>query len=727
MESEIKYCRLVNSGRLNDRFLTIQVKSSSEPEKSNMGKLYCLIEITKPWNSSYQIGQSIINTLTREYYKGDSTSILVNFEKALKKVNENLSYITQNGETEWIGSLNGILSLILDDQIHIATTGKVYACLLRNNKVTNISESEGEPPHPLQTFGEITSGSLEKKDTILIGSSKLFNYLPLENLHSLLNDNPYNNTVKIAQILQRNKVKNLNLIILQNLASSEQQQPDTIYIDQQKSQFFINLQHQAGELIKSIKETWQNKIHPKIKNGLEKSKILKQSKELSAKTFHGLKKQIDHHKENILSKLKKPELEIEDKTPYNIYHYTQKNSAHSANIFGNFGKSLVNNKILENTKNMFSVFLHWLLAKKNRSLAYMGIIAVLVIILVANVGILRQKQDSKNKEIASQNTISLIKENYSQATLALNYNKEQAKTLFAQIINDSQNIKNNSEIENIAKTSQQKLDELTLTARYDAPKLIANFSDSSLLFFFQNKFITVGKNDGKIYYIDLSDNQVSQHSSLPKSSGNIQTGFSLDDSSNNPYFYTSKNQLFALKDPILAPDQVSPKDGQWENTASIASFSDNLYFLDPTTGQIYKHIKDSDGYRQGEEYLNSAEVDIKNGISMTIDGAVYVLNKDGTAIKLIKGKEQNFALKDIPTPNNKISQPKLIKTSSTDDYLYILDGNRIIEFDKTGKFIKQLAFSQDIKNVQDFIIDKDNKKIYVLSENKLYSSGELTS
>jgi len=49
----------------------------------------------------------------------------------------------------------------------------------------------------------------------------------------------------------------------------------------------------------------------------------------------------------------------------------------------------------------------------------------------------------------------------------------------------------------------------------------------------------------------------------------------------------------------------------------------------------------------------------------------------------------------------------------------VLDGNRIIEFDKTGKFIKQYAFT-GLNNIDDFIIDYDNKNFWILDSNKVY-------
>ena len=137
------YTRLANSQRLTDRYLTIQVKNPSDPEKAKLGRIFTLVEITNPWFPNSQIGQNIINTLSQEYYKQEDDDILISFENSLKKVNQNLTRITQEGETNWIGNLNAALIIISENQIHIAKTGKAEVFLFRDGKIKKIIYGRG--------------------------------------------------------------------------------------------------------------------------------------------------------------------------------------------------------------------------------------------------------------------------------------------------------------------------------------------------------------------------------------------------------------------------------------------------------------------------------------------------------------------------------------------------------------------------------------------------------
>lgn len=83
----INHTRLTTSDRLSDRFLTCQVYQPYDDKNRDKGIIYSQVEILNPWFSASQIGQLIINTLIREYYKANDTSDLNNFETAIKKVN----------------------------------------------------------------------------------------------------------------------------------------------------------------------------------------------------------------------------------------------------------------------------------------------------------------------------------------------------------------------------------------------------------------------------------------------------------------------------------------------------------------------------------------------------------------------------------------------------------------------------------------------------------------
>src|SRR3989344_1314450 len=177
MSYEIQFARVTNSGKLTDRFLTCQHLQSEDVAKSSMGEIFALVEILSPWFPTAQIGKLIINNFAKFYYEGGSTSDLVNFENSLKHINEDLAQITQEGETYWIGNLNGILAGIVESNLHLAPSGKIDAFLFRDGKVNHLTSgiSDTSQSHPLKTFSNVISGELKNHDKILITNKEIFN------------------------------------------------------------------------------------------------------------------------------------------------------------------------------------------------------------------------------------------------------------------------------------------------------------------------------------------------------------------------------------------------------------------------------------------------------------------------------------------------------------------------------------------------------------------------
>ena len=149
--------------------------------------------------------------------------------------------------------------------------------------------------------------------------------------------------------------------------------------------------------------------------------------------------------------------------------------------------------------------------------------------------------------------------------------------------------------------------------------------------------------------------------------------------------------------------------------------------LDSSTGLLWKYPASGDSYGKGTNQVNIDTVDLKNSASLAIDGYVYVLKKDGTAIKLLKGiREQNFNLQTLPG-GDKIAKPLKIMTGQNITDLYILDGGtkdrqnaRVIEFDKNGAYIKQYKLPDKLDQVKDAIIKPTEKKLWVLSSSTIF-------
>lgn len=742
MDYSIKYVRLTSLGKTSDHYLSAQIKTSTEEQTK--GRLFSLVEINNKWFPSAQIGQLIVNSLARSYFGSDSTSDLENFENAIRNTNETLTNIAHEGETNWVGNLNSALALSVDNKFHLSTTGQVNAFLFRKNKTILLNETtDGERPHPLKTFGELTSGSLAAGDKILITTPSIFDYFTKNDVAATIHNNsPYQTALIISKSLKKKTARPLNLIILEVLRledlENQPAEPEVLYLDQQSMEKLATGTRKIKEALARLLGLSARSIKKVSKYSYDFSvKIIAPLVLRMAKKAQGdlgvLLKVIKTKAAPLIKKLapkkiveretSRPETSPElrnnliGKSLYTIHHYSQiKNSqlpAHLSRFFiGYFQKFIQKIKLL----------LNWLLAKKNRIWLYILIISLLFIILVANVGILREKQKKAQQQLSSQELTQDMKNKKDEGRLALLYNdKEKAKKIFNEVVTNLQNKKPvpRSELYDIFAYALGELDKLTSTTRYESYQKISDFPNAEEIFVTDDYIISASPKDNKIYYFDQAAKQLNQHSSIPPSKGDYSAGVLLEKSL-APVFLTTNRALFWLKNPALAPDELRPKSGEWPSAVKIASFSDNLYFMDPIQGQIYKYLKSNDGYEQGETYLDTQQVDIKKSLSLAIDGAIYVLKEDGSVIKLIKGNPQNFSVSGIPTPNDRIAQPKKIWTSDGVNHLFILENNRILKLDKSGRFIAQLAFSTSLNNIKDFWLDYKTNKLYLLNANEVY-------
>ncbi|MFA6492945.1 MAG: hypothetical protein WCV58_02315, partial [Patescibacteria group bacterium] len=224
MNYEIQFAKVTSLGKLSDRFLSSMHTKPQDLTKSTMGEVFSLIEILSPWHSSAQIGQMVINNFSKAYYQDGSTSDLVNFETALKKINDNLAQVTQNGETEWIGKLNGALATIVGDSLILSPSGKIEAYLFRNGKIDHLTQGLNQKVeiHPLKTFSNVVSGQLKVHDKVLIANRSLFENISLESLRQIITLNsPSKAGLQIAKLLRKAKVRNVNLFIIDLLSKEE--------------------------------------------------------------------------------------------------------------------------------------------------------------------------------------------------------------------------------------------------------------------------------------------------------------------------------------------------------------------------------------------------------------------------------------------------------------------------------------------------------------------------
>jgi hypothetical protein len=161
--------------------------------------------------------------------------------------------------------------------------------------------------------------------------------------------------------------------------------------------------------------------------------------------------------------------------------------------------------------------------------------------------------------------------------------------------------------------------------------------------------------------------------------------------------------------------------------AAVDSFFGNFYILDPPANKLWRYLPTADGYSATPESYFPADppVDLTNAVDLAIDGAVYILYKDGRVSKFEGGQPAAFNLTGLDMPLN---NPVSIFTAPNESvqHIYIADtGNhRVVQLNKDGSFVHQFrprdGETISFANLQDIFVDEIGGRLYVLDSNGLY-------
>jgi hypothetical protein len=195
-----------------------------------------------------------------------------------------------------------------------------------------------------------------------------------------------------------------------------------------------------------------------------------------------------------------------------------------------------------------------------------------------------------------------------------------------------------------------------------------------------------------------------------------KTGAIASAKSDNNYFYLTKDAVYKTNESGEDKDEAYKNDDDWSNPKGLGAFGSNLYVLDQGN-DLLKLTAGSDGYGVSS-YLKGDKPDLDNAEDMAIDSSVYILFGNGAIQKYTRGEKDSFSVSALPKP---MKNPTRIFTNEELDNVYVLDkGNaRVLSFDKSGVFKNAYASAQ-ASSAKAIDVNEDDKKIYLLSGNKIY-------
>ncbi|MGP8320901.1 MAG: CHASE3 domain-containing protein [Methanosarcinaceae archaeon] len=727
------------------------------------GKLFLIIEINHNRINSLKIINFLINNLNHNYYNNEKIILKERiktlkvehiFEIALAKTNKNLfEFIAKEKIKINPESINATIGVIFENNIHFTSIGANKSLLiyksqskeneiLQKYQIININEKINDKKPQLKInklFSDIISGSVPNNGYFLFTNETLPEYFSTKQLLKIITKLPPVGAIEqIKNTLSKiNSYVSFFAIIIKNTTLPKNQ---TIKISQENSSYnsaknsitqLNNIEAETEKLLSSSGTISYKQQFLKSKNWILKTIFRKEENIKQKKSTFFLKDEIFLKRKQSIISIKKIYSIVLNIILYIIYLITNIiKILTNKNQLLNFIKNI--KKFFQNTSNKIKYFFKWIkiLNTKNKILFSLACISfILFFINTAYTKINNQKQEEKKQ---LENLIVTIEQKQNQIEAQLLYGNEngakkilnEVKKLFKNLSLEKEYLKKYNEY--LAKNNAQ-LEKIRHAIVIDNPKELANFTKlnnqantSNIILY--NNILYAGDNEQKtIYTINLSDNIATAITDLEHeiSTLNLPT----KDKNNNIYYLnlapsinlssliklnTETNELNNIK--LSLPDET-------KSIVAIAEFNNKLYFLDNKNNQIYKFSKSSKGFTKHDNWLKE-NINLKNAVDLDIDGQIYILSKNGTTEKFIKGEKQDFKLDIINPPLEDASK---IIVSNNMEYIYILEpkNNRLAIFNKKGNFILQYK-SNKFNNLKDFAINEKEKNIYLLNENFVY-------
>ncbi len=734
---------LASKEKLADRFL---VTGTVPKEPGNGPVLLYSIEVTRPWFSESQLVPTITQVLANRYdYIEHSTNPLKSFEAALKNVNDELFALTERGETDWLGHVNALIVLIDQDEVHIAQTGNATAYLFRQRKISQVtdeSQSVAEP-HPLNTFANIISGQVVEGDRLVFSNQDLYALMSLDQIRSAVTDQtPFVAATQIVKTIRRQKITSVSTIIvaIETLATWKRagDEPVVVSIEDVLQSWYKTawkktkpIVHKTGAVLaaawhktkvfgSAAKERWQSSYGPKTKSLLQKG---------AASVSHVTQSATSRTKE-VLSKastrLEEHAQPAKLSSAWNTADrwLTTRLSPVSAALYPL--KPTVQR--LDDAAGNVGSWLRPYIGGKNTRYAIM---AFAIIVLLTGLNSVRVRR-------ATQVTNTTIAEN----DAALNTVDE----LLAKVDSDIQ-LQQTVEAQNLLKQAEDTLaglrsltpgqasrkdavtaqlttksDTLTQTSRPPLAVTIDVDTSTTAIAASEKGLFSIRPTapNGMYTSADLSATELPF--SLTGDTKPVDMTYAAE---NDEVIVLNENKTVdsvrKVNDEIVVTARQNPL-GDFATAKRISVFGGNMYLLDPSNGLLWKYSRSGDNYNRGISQVDQIDVSLLGAKDIAIDGYIYVLLKDGSIVKLLRGKpDTEFAVANLPKTVDQTSFIAMTTAEET-DFIFVLattsSGPRVVVLDKKGNYVKQYAFTEPIKEAVDIAFSPTDTRLWVAGDGK---------
>lgn len=155
--------------------------------------------------------------------------------------------------------------------------------------------------------------------------------------------------------------------------------------------------------------------------------------------------------------------------------------------------------------------------------------------------------------------------------------------------------------------------------------------------------------------------------------------------------------------------------------AQMRVYSDRLYVADTGANQIYRYGR-GNFEDAPEAWFGEEPPSIGSLRSMAIDGSIWFLLNEGLLLRFNAGTQAQFSLE---SGFGQIDGPvDLAVGNESTSSIYVADSaaERILVFDKSGKYLRQLQAPEGdaLRNLRGIFVDEVGGVIYILTQSSLY-------
>lgn len=731
----------IEGGNREKSHVLLHITEPSTTSEKQKGYFFAVCELNEGDSKKIVRLQNIVDEIEERYYEAPESINEHSLETVLKKIN-------REHQDEQIENLHCVLGVIRNDTIVFSFCGNPKMLLFyqtkdgSHKKMDLINENEDTN---IDLFSQIVEGKITPNDFLFIGTPQLKEYFTDDRLQKIITTRPARQSAAhIEKVLSDiHNETSFGGLVVHLKEDTNFGQPDI-----KKRSFIkggsVKSLHNLFATEKNTANTLSPSLFPKLNNqkedeqeedeALEKYRPVMPT-EISAAHLRQLQPRIvvneeeDKFKKYLLTFIKGSIVSIKfiGKIFYWITMIIFKiimNVSHKLLLLFFVATNYQNRRrnIIENWTKQWQAFRIYLHTMPKTTKIMFGLIGLVVITFVGSIMVIRSRQiqlveQQKSQEIIRQ--ISIHKDAADSAVIfkdsstALSESKN-VKQLISQL--NCKTYKKqcddfNKEVEGIlSQIRKETIVEPQLLYDFDQTK-----NEFSQLVRINNQILAFSNTSSNIMVYDLLTKQARAIDSKIKGFNDAAVPKENDYIA---FLYNNKEIVsYNPKDSTFTGAEINYPNPTTKINSLIV-YNRRLYTLDAQNGQIYKHENIKTGFGPGKDWIKDVSIDIKNGVSLTTDGDMFVALNNGQIQKITAGIKQPF---DISGLDPEIKSPTKIWTYTDKQYLYVLDSNnkRLVILQKDGTLYGQITAAV-WKHPTGLVIDENNKRAFILDNSKLW-------